>query len=444
MRKYLLLLLLAALCLSGTALAQTTMPVYCGELSEADCAILTNSQTAMRSLDSAAFDLVINVTATNVPDMSEPLTFSVVGNGAYLGAASLQSDMLAMMTAPDWPTNPAQLYVNVLDKLDADLTLTLALPPEVLRQANDPAMPSNITLQARLVDGVGYLNLDALQPLLHQANLKGWGGLDLASLLKEALQRYPDLMSGMSASARSSLDMSAYMQQLTDPQFLSQFLTLARTDDGSTDTATFHMTIDFAALMSSPVMHNMMMQEMQAQGQHLSEAEMQQAMTMSAQMMQGMTMSLDEEIGVSDGFIHSVHGTFAFDTSGMMAAMKHDGMNKQNAGAAQASAPSVSVDFTLTLSSFNSVAPITAPTDVMMLPYQMLLGSLPTPVPSATATVIVPTTEPTMTGTVEVTAEPTAELTAEPTAEMTAEPPAEVTDPAPVVTEPTAEVTAAS
>ena len=451
MRKYVLFALLVTLCLSGAAFAQTTMPVYCGELSEADCAILTNSQSAMSTLDAASFDLTINATIANVPDMKEPLTFSIVGNGSYSGASSLHSDMLAMMSAPAEQMNPAQMYVTLLDKFDADLTLTLALPPELLRAANNPAMPGNITLQARLVDGVGYINFDPLQPILNQPNLKGWGGLDLASLLKEALKLQPDLfrgMSGMGASAMSGVDMTHYMQQFSDPQFLSQFMTITRTDDGTGDTATFQMTLDFAALMSSPAMHDMMMQQMQMQGQMMTDAQIEQAMAMSAQMMQDMTMSIDQEIGVTDGFVRSVHGMFAFDMSGMMSALDSGSMKKQSAGSAQSTAPSVNVDFTLTFRDFNNITPITAPTDVMMLPYQMLLAGLPTPVPSPTATtVFVPTAVPTATGTAEVTAEPTSEATAEPTQEATepgggtGEPTQEATEPGGGTGEPTQEVT---
>jgi hypothetical protein len=443
MRKFALIALLLSLCIGGAALAQG-VPTFCGTLSDADCAILTNSQNASKTLDSASFDLTINATVTNVPDMTEPLTFSLVGSGSYAGASGLQADAMNMISAAH-EFDPAQFYVNLLDKLDADLTLTLALPPQLLRESGS-TMPGNITLQARLVDGVGYINFDTLQPVLNQPNLKGWGGLDLAGLLKAALQQNPDLFQGMNGmgAATNGTDMSALMHQFTDPQFLNQFLTITRTDTGSGDTATFHMTIDFAAMMSSPAMHDLMMREMQMQGRTMTDAEIQQAMAMSAQMMQGMSMSLDEEVGITDGFVHSVRGTFAFDTSGMMSAMQ-----TPSAASTSEPAPSVTVDFALNYSAFNSAPAITAPENASLIPYQMLLGMM-MPTPAATVG-IPPTLLPTATpsGTPEATAEPTAEMTAEPTTEVTGEPTAEVTlmptaettlDPIDVTLEPTAEL----
>ena len=56
MRKLLVLLLLAVLTLSGTALAQDAgMPeVFCGGLSDEDCALLEESHTAMAGITESA------------------------------------------------------------------------------------------------------------------------------------------------------------------------------------------------------------------------------------------------------------------------------------------------------------------------------------------------------------------------------------------------------
>ena len=49
MRKIVLLALLLTLVVSGAAFAQSATPVFCGDLSDADCAILTKAQDAMKS-----------------------------------------------------------------------------------------------------------------------------------------------------------------------------------------------------------------------------------------------------------------------------------------------------------------------------------------------------------------------------------------------------------
>ena len=50
MRRSLLLLVLLLAVFSGSALAQEFPQTYCGDLSEADCSILTGSASAMRDL----------------------------------------------------------------------------------------------------------------------------------------------------------------------------------------------------------------------------------------------------------------------------------------------------------------------------------------------------------------------------------------------------------
>jgi len=442
MRKFGLLALLLILCIGGAALAQDNMPVFCGDLSQADCTILTNAKAADKTLDSASFDLKVNTTITNAPNMTGPMTIGVTGNGSYSGLAALRN--ADMMTAMQ--TDPGAFFTSFLSNFDGDLTLTVNLPPEVT--ANDPTVPSSLTLQLRLVNGFGYINFDTLQPLLAQmgpgmSSLKGWGGLDLASLLKAALQQMPDMFKNMQ-TMNGGMD-TATMQQFTDPNFLKQFVTIKRTDAGTGDTATFETTVNLGALMALPQMQDMMRQRMQAQSQTMTQQQMDQVMAMMPQMFQNMTVTVDEEIGLSDSFTHSIHAMINFDTSAMMASMNSmDTLNGTPTPAVTTPAPVVNVDFTLTYTNFNSAPAITAPPNALILPWQTLLGIEVTPeatmqstaemTVTPTATQAPSTVEPTQ----EMTTEPTSEMTAEPTSEMTTEPTAVGT------AEPTVEVTAGS
>ncbi len=203
------------------------------------------------------------------------------------------------------------------------------------------------------------------------------------------LQQMPELFNGMT-SGTNGFNMMQYVQQFEDPAFLGKFVTITRTDDGSGDTATFETTVDIGALMSDPTFQNMMQQQMQtqlqAQGQTLSQKEMDQAMAMSTQMLQGMTVTVTEDIGISDSFIHSEHMSFSFDTSGMMDAM---GSAASSSAATPQSAPTVSVDFVINFSDFNSAPTISAPENATVIPYQSILNFLPmsaTPEPTPEAT----------------------------------------------------------
>ncbi|MEO8394398.1 MAG: hypothetical protein ABI700_15505 [Chloroflexota bacterium] len=443
MRKLGLIALLMMLCISGAAFAQTSMPVFCGDLSAADCTILTNSQSASKTLDSASFDLNVNTTISNVPDMQEPVVIGVTGNGSYSGLAALHNTDMSTMQ-----TDPGAFLSNLLANFDGDLTLTVNLPPAVVAQAG-ANMPSSLTLQLRLVDGFGYINFDTLKALMSDMggmNLSGWGGLDLASLLKAALQQMPDMFNNMSSGMSSGMNMGSAMQQFTDPAFVGKFVTIKRTDAGTGDTATFETTVNLSALMAQPEFQDMMRQQMQAQGQTMQQQNMDQMMTMMTMMYQNLTITVTEEIGLSDSFVHSIHGAINFDTSAMMTAMgsmDSAGSSITPTPGVAKPAPVVNIDFTLTYSDFNSAPAIIAPPNAMILPWQSLIG-----MDMATAEATDQMMTPTMTATSEIpaTVEPTMEVTAEPTSEMTAEPTSEVTSEptVPVTVEPTVEVTAGS
>ena len=154
---------------------------------------------------------------------------------------------------------------------------------------------------------------------------------------------------------------------------LSKFIKISRTDDGSGDTATFDMSLDFASLMTTPGFQDMLKQSMQAQSPTMTDAQMGQALAMVSQTYKGMTMDIIEEIGVSDGFTHSVKLTLTFDTTGMMNSISS--MNGSTSSTAAATpAPMVNFDFTISYDNFNSAPAITAPDNVSMLPYQALLS----------------------------------------------------------------------
>ena len=375
MKRLVLVMTILILGVSGAAYAQTTMPVFCGDLAQEDCDLLTRSQEAMRALDSAAFDFNMNITVSNIPDMTDPVTVTVMGNGAYSGASSVTTDMTAM------ESDPGQAVLSVLDNLDLDFSLTVTAPPEFMSEVDKNA-PNSLTLQLRLVDGVGYLNLDTLQPLLGDmgdSGMSGWTGLDLAGLVRALMEQMPDLFSGMtagmSASMMDSTAMQAYIEQFSDPAFLNQFATIEKVDIGMPDETTFRVTIDFGALMSNPAFENMMQdmmrQQLEAQGQTLSQAEMDQALAMSSQILTNMVFTIDETIGNDDAYVRAVHGTFSLDMSAMMAAM--DTGSKRSGSQA---APSVTIDLTLFSNSFNSVPPITAPEDATVIPYESLLSMI--------------------------------------------------------------------
>lgn len=367
MRK-LFFLLVAMLLVSGAAVAQDAPPVFCGDLSEADCAILAQAQTAAMSLSSAAFDLQADFTLSNIPEASGPVTFTLTGNGAFTGDPAFMSSMMGTdMAAMQDPTAMMSMAVEALRAFDFDLSFTLTLPPEILAEAGGE-VPESISLQLRFVDGLGYINFDTLAPLLGEdataMGLTGWAGLDIASLLEALVEQYPEMFQEMEMSG---FDPAMY-QQFNNPEMMAQYATITRIDDGSGDTATFETTLDFAALMADPAIMDMLRQQMEAQGQTLSEEELQQAMGMATGMFQNSTFSSTTTIDVNTGYTTSSSINMLFDFTAMAEQMPE--------GADMSEIPVITINATVNTSQFNDVPEITAPEEATVFPYEQLLAML--------------------------------------------------------------------
>lgn len=375
MRK-LMVVVIALLLVSGAAFAQDTMPpVFCGDLSEADCAILTQSQTAMMSLSSAAFDLQADFTLSNVPDMPGTVAFTLVGNGAYSADPAVIGAMTMDMEAMQDPVAMMSAVVDLLRGFDFDISLTLTMPPEIVAEMGSDA-PESITLQLRFADGLGYINFDTLAPLMGEdgaaMGLTGWLGLDIASLIEALLEQNPELFESMEMSG---FDPGMY-SQFSNPEFAEQFVTIARTDDGSGDTATFESTVDFSAMMTSPEFQELMLQQMEMQGQSLSEEELQQGMAMSSAMLSNSTFSTTTTIDINTGYVVTTTVNMMFDFSAMAEAMPE--------AEELSDLPAFAFNFVLNASQFNDVAEITEPEGATVFPYQQLLSMLsPEAMPSS-------------------------------------------------------------
>lgn len=319
MRKnWLGVLLLALLAASGSALAQTE--VFCGDLSSADCDILRGSQMAMQNVTAASFDLFIDVQA--VAD-GEEMAISVVGSGAYTGAFPV-GDMSAA------GVGSTEDVIAALREFNGQLMLTITVPPEI---TGDPDAPNMLTFDLRLVDGVGYINFDPLQPLINDPSFAGWGGLDFAGLLGALLEQDADFlgqlgqMSGMGDAGFSNFD----------PASVEPYLSLTRVDDGSGATATFETTVDLAGLMLDPAFSDSF-----------------EDMGDQAAMLENSSLVIRQDIDTATGSTRSI--SFELD------------LTDESEGMAQVTAL---VNF-----NYTAVPLVEAPADASILPYEQLLGMM--------------------------------------------------------------------
>lgn len=341
MRKGLLLVLLLLTVVSGAALAQTTTgEVYCGDLSADDCAILEQSQTAMQNLTAASFDLFVDV---QIEAEGEQMPISLVGSGAYSGLdrnADLSLDGMAALTA--------------LRGFNAELMLTATLPQSLVEESESP---NTLTLELRLVDGVGYLNFDPLQPLINDPQFTGWGGLDLAGLIGALLEDNPEIFNELGSMAAGS-GVNPEMFTNMDTQAVEQYLTITRTDDGSGANATFETTVDFAGLLADPAFQDTLRQQMDASGQGMTEADQQDAFDQVSSAFQDASLLIRQEVDTASGRTASLSVEFDVAVT--------DAEDPSENGSAAVTAM-INYDY-------ENVPTLTAPENASVLPYQQLLG----------------------------------------------------------------------
>jgi hypothetical protein len=388
MRKLAVFALLLTLLLGSGVLAQDLPPVFCGDLSEADCALLTDAQTAYTTMQSGTSTFEFDLALSGIPDLPFPLSLNLMGVGSFSGDMSALTSMANMANSGDMSAVYEQLpeiMDTVLTSTAADLALTLTLPEDLMAMmgpmmadvTGDDATPAKVpnvfSLQLRMVDGVGYVNLDQIANQLPTLGLPaGWLGLDFAELMRESLEMQPDMMPEDMPEIDSSM-----ADMMTDPEMLASFITVERVEDSVIDgqtLAVFEYTIDFAGLMESEAYQSMLREQMLAAAEqsdeNLSESDIEMALEVSSSALQGMTMSMRQAIGVDDKYMRAVSYEMTWDMTTVMEMADEMGEDMP-AG----TKPLLTMTMSATMDDINEPLTITAPEDATIIPLESLMPS---------------------------------------------------------------------
>jgi hypothetical protein len=267
-----------------------------------------------------------------------------------------------------------QMMETILTGISADTTLLLFLPQN-LPDMDEP-LPEKVGVSMRLVDGVGYINLDKLAELDTSGEMpRGWIGLDLADFMSQALAAQSDMLDEM---PMGSMDMNMDMYSMfADPEFMSSYMTVTRGADTTVDgaaAAVFEMDIDLGALFSSETYQQMlrdqiatMMDQMGDSG--LSSSDFEDVMSLYSTLFDGFAIHTTQTIGLNDHYVRAIGATldWTLDFSEMGAAFgAMDELDMEPI--------TLNVDFQAGLSQFNNAPTITAPEDAMIVPLESLLG----------------------------------------------------------------------
>lgn len=375
MRKMSILVLLGLLLtLAGSALAQDAIPVFCGTLAEADCTLLNESQTAMQGLTSASANFDMTLSISGIPDMPGPMDFSLTGTGAFIVTDPSAVEAMAGMS-PEQMADPAAIgeaLGTLLKVFSGDLNMTLTIPESLAAMGG--GIPTDIPLQVRMVNGVGYLNFDTLAPLNTSGSdmPTGWQGIDVAGALPMLMQQASMMSGGATAVNPAAANPSAF----GDPELMSKFTTIQRLPD-STDAsgqplAVFQTTVDLGAFFSDPQIQQMMMEQAQAQaGADADQQQMAMAMQMLPMLFQDFAVTSTQSIGLNDKYVHSSSASFNWTLDPqMIAAMA----GESGGDTAEMQPINISFSFNSTAGDFNAVAPIAAPEGATVVPLEQLMG----------------------------------------------------------------------
>lgn len=343
------MLLLSVLLLSLAAMVGAQDSVPCGGLSGDDCTLFTDAQVNAAAVDSATFTFELVVNAETDGEAQE---FTISGDGAFSGAqaiSAVESDGAALSEA-------AEGFVGALGDFDAELNVTISLPEEVAAMSG-AASASEVALELRLVDGVGYINFDTLAEVSADAGMDlaeegfvGWGGLDFVDLFAELEDQ------GMlDFSALDEMNNTGATTAMFDPTTFGEYVTVTRDADTSVDganAAVFTVEIDLAGALNDDAIREAII----ASSDDAEEAEEQLDQAAEAAADGDFTFVLTYTVGTDDRQLYAFNANISGDAS----ATSEDG-------------GPFNLQWNVTFSDINSAPAIEAPADAQVAPTEDVL-----------------------------------------------------------------------
>jgi hypothetical protein len=322
----------------GASTQAQPIPTFCGELSESDCTILTESQSAMSALESTALQYQIDMTLSGIPDMPDDATFSLFGDARY---AITDPEVLQNISATMTDDMAAALE-SLFKAFALDTTAILRLP-ENLPGSTDGDKGS---FSLRLVDGFAYINIDKMADLFGgSAAQMGWQGIDLAGFYGMMFRQF-EQQGGFN------------MDMLQDPQaaleMMEDFVAIERVDNTNVagqSMAVFHYTYDYGALASESFLMDMMRAQFESMNA-FPGMDVDTIMDFYSAVLSAIQLETTQAIGLDDHYIHNfgLRMDWALDMEELASMM----------GESSAGMPSINIviEANVDLNQFNDIAPI--------------------------------------------------------------------------------------
>lgn len=248
------------LLLSISVMGASAQDIFCGELSVADCDLYTRAQNLPTdTADDATYELGIDITMFGIPGWPEGESIKITAEGAYSGAVDLLNSV--PMTGTVTETESVEYLRDLVADLDATLSLRVVLPPTIGIQSGLPT--NELLFDLILLDGFGYVDLDALQPLTNDASLTGWGGINLIGLIDS-------LIGTLRSPAKQQPTTPDFPPELldlfSDPDTFNQFIDITSGAGSQAGTTQFTVTFELGGFFSDPTVSDFLIQQLVLQG----------------------------------------------------------------------------------------------------------------------------------------------------------------------------------
>ncbi|MBN2471961.1 MAG: hypothetical protein JXN59_14670 [Anaerolineae bacterium] len=297
-------------------------PAFCGDLSDEDCAILEQSQTAMMEVSSSAVNMQFDMAFVGIEDPEDEFNMSILVDGAFAADSALLAQYKQAPTPEMMSEIMAEgmaVVAEMLRAVEGQADIQIVLPAELAAEAGIPLDSLNTTLV--MVDGVVYANLESLIPAEAmeegEMQMPAWMGIDLAGMYEMMGEMSVEEMGG-DMDELQELFGSEELAAFYDYEAWGEFMTITRLEDAEVmgqPMAVFSMVLDYEAMFSSDAFQeafgNYMQKMMELQGADAEEMP-DNFMDVMTAMMSGMSMEITQWIGLEDYYMHHMDMSFAY------------------------------------------------------------------------------------------------------------------------------------
>jgi hypothetical protein len=385
-------------------------PVFCGDLSEEDCAILQDSREATNQVAQntslVTFDvtvmglleLLLGLPAETINATLTSTMKSVADPAAMAGVQQLNG--LSQEETVQLLADDPQPMLDLLNGWDFDASLSLAMTPELadlISMQSGLDFPDRVAMQAKMVDGVLYWDLSEIAAFVPTV-ASGWIGFPVAQMMAEleaqgAFDQAVEAMNDPSVAASAGATMAGmgsvqFFQQ--NAEMFQKFMTIERGEDVDLDgqaAATFVTNFDAAAFLSSPDFQQIVIDLANAgafEGTGLTAADIEQNVQMLGMMgpmlFTGIAATATETIGLEDLYQYEYESALAWDMSGLVEMAVASG---QLPAELQPTSDQIGFSVNTTISnddmSTEATETIEAPVDAQMIPLETVLNESTAP-----------------------------------------------------------------